>query len=49
MGEDRDRFKELPKHVALEDTVEEQPVAPPPDPDGGGDPAQAFFLRNAGG
>ena len=45
---DPDRFKKLPEHIALEDTVEEQPVAPPPDPDGGKDPEQAFFLRHIG-
>lgn len=41
-----ERFKKLPEHVALEDTIEEQPAADPPDPDRGLDPEQLFFLRN---
>ena len=43
---DPDRFKTLPEHVAIEDTVEEHPAAEPPDPNGGLDPEQQFFLRN---
>lgn len=44
----RDRFKKLPEHVALEDTVEGQPTNTPPDPDGGRDPEHEFFMRNIG-
>ncbi len=46
---DPDRFKKLPEHVELEDTVAEHPASDPPDPDGNIDPEKAFFLRNAGG
>lgn len=41
-----ERFKHLPEHVALEDTVEEHPATEPPDPERGLDPEQLFFLRN---
>ena len=47
--QDPDRFKKLPEHIALEDTIEEQPTVDPPDPDFGRDPEQEFFLRHAGG
>jgi len=45
---DPDRFKKLPEHIELEDTIAEHPAADPPDPNGGRDPEQDFFLRNAG-
>lgn len=43
-----DRFKKLPTHIALDDTVAAHPASDPPDPDGGQDPEKEFFLRNAG-
>jgi hypothetical protein len=45
---DPDRFKKLPEHIALEDTIEEKPTVDPPDPNLGRDPEKDFFLRNAG-
>ena len=43
-----DRFKKLPEHIALEDTIEEQDTNTPLDPDGGRDPEHEFFMRNIG-
>jgi len=44
-----DRFKVLPEHIRLEDTVETHDTRLVPDPDGGRDPDVDFMLRNAGG
>ncbi len=46
---DPERFKKLPEHVSVEDTVAEHPAADPPDPELGRDPEREFMLRNAGG
>lgn len=40
-----ERFKELPKPIRLEDTIETFDVRPVPDPDGGRNPDQDFLIR----
>ena len=42
------RFRTLPEHVPLEDTISTQEVDPAPDPTMGRDPDLDFLLRNAG-
>jgi len=42
------RFKSLPEHVRLEDTISTQEVDPAPDPTMGRDTETEFLLRNAG-
>ena len=42
------RFKTLPEHVRLEDTISTQEVDPAPDPTMGRDTELEFLLRNAG-
>ena len=42
------RFKTLPEHVPLEDTISTQEVDPAPDPTMGRDTELEFLLRNAG-
>ena len=42
------RFKTLPEHVPLEDTISTQDIDPGPDPTMGRDPDLDFLLRNAG-
>ena len=42
------RFKTLPEHVRLEDTISTQEVDPAPDPTMGRDTETEFLLRNAG-
>lgn len=43
------RFKKLPEHIRLEDTIATQDSDAPPDPTMGRDPDRDFMLRNAGG
>jgi hypothetical protein len=43
------RFKKLPEHIRLEDTITSQDPDAPPDPTMGRDPNRDFMLRNAGG
>ena len=45
----RPDYRHLPEPVRLEDTVAEHETRPVPDPDGGKDPEQIFFLRYAAG
>lgn len=45
----RPDYRHLPDPVRLEDTVAEHETRPVPDPDGGKDPEQIFFLRYAAG
>lgn len=40
-----ERFKELPKPIKLEDTIESKDARPVPDPDGGRNPDQDFLIR----
>ena len=42
------RFRTLPEHVRLEDTISTQEVDPAPDPTMGRDTELEFLLRNAG-
>jgi len=42
------RFKTLPGHIRLEDTISTQDVDPGPDPAMGRDTELEFLLRNAG-
>jgi len=42
------RFRTLPEHVRLEDTISTQEVDPAPDPTMGRDTETEFLLRNAG-
>jgi len=42
------RFRTLPEHVRLEDTISTQEVDPGPDPTMGRDTELEFLLRNAG-
>ncbi len=42
------RFKTLPKHIPLKDTIATQDPDAPPDPTMGRDPDVDFMLRNAG-
>ena len=42
------RFKTLPEHVRLEDTISTQDIDPGPDPTMGRDTELEFLLRNAG-
>jgi hypothetical protein len=42
------RFRTLPEHVRLEDTISTQDVDPGPDPTMGRDTELEFLLRNAG-
>lgn len=44
-----ERYKHLPPPVRLEDTITSQETHDAPDPDGGRNPEQDFFLRFAGG
>ena len=43
-----DRYRRLPAHVALEDTVEEQDTMPVPDPTGGRDVERDRLLLQGG-
>jgi hypothetical protein len=43
------RFKRLPDHVKLEDTVESQDTHVPRDPEGGRDTDRDFMIRYSGG
>jgi len=43
------RFKKLPEHIRLEDTIASQDPDAAPDPTMGRDPDRDFMLRNAGG
>lgn len=43
------RYRHLPPPVRLEDTITSQETRDAPDPDGGRNPEQDFFLRFAGG
>jgi len=43
-----ERFKTLPEHIRLEDTISTQDVDPGPDPTMGRDTELEFLLRNAG-
>jgi hypothetical protein len=43
------RFKDLPKRVKLEDTVESQETDPARDPEGGRDTDRDFMIRYSGG
>jgi len=43
-----ERFKTLPAHIRLEDTITSQDVDPTPDPTMGRDTELEFLLRNAG-
>ncbi|WP_139185837.1 hypothetical protein [Sanguibacter gelidistatuariae] len=43
----RERFRELPEPVRVEDTIATHPAAPVPDPTLG-DPDTDWLLRNAG-
>ena len=40
-----ERFKQLPKPIRLEDTVESKDVRPVPDPDCGRNPDTDFLIR----
>jgi hypothetical protein len=42
------RFRTLPEHIRLEDTISTQEVDPAPDPTMGRDAELEFLLRNAG-
>ena len=42
------RFRTLPEHIPLEDTISTQEVDPAPDPTMGRDTELEFLLRNAG-
>ena len=42
------RFRFLPEHVKLEDTIATQDTDPPPDPTLGRDADLAWLLRTAG-
>ena len=42
------RFRTLPEHIRLEDTISTQEVDPAPDPTMGRDTELEFLLRNAG-
>jgi len=46
--EGRERFRFLPEHVLLEDTVATQDAEVPPDPTMGRDSDLEWLLRNAG-
>ena len=46
--EDSARFRVLPEHVQLEDTIATQVTDPPPDPTMGRDADLAWLLRTAG-
>ena len=46
--EDSARFRVLPEHVKLEDTIATQDTDPPPDPTLGRDADLAWLLRTAG-
>ena len=46
--EDSARFRALPEHVKLEDTIATQDTDPPPDPTLGRDADLAWLLRTAG-
>ena len=41
----RERFKQLPEPVKLEDTITSQDVEPVPDPEGGRDTDRDFLIR----
>jgi hypothetical protein len=43
------RFKHLPDHVKLEDTVESQDTHVPQDPEGGRDTDRDFMIRYSAG
>jgi hypothetical protein len=43
------RFKRLPEHVALEDTVEGKDTHVARDPEGGRDTDRDFMIRYSGG
>jgi hypothetical protein len=43
------RFKTLPEHIPLKDTIATQDPDAPPDPTMGRDTDRDFMLRNAGG
>ena len=45
MTPDKDRFKQLPKRVRLEDTITTAETEPVPDPDGDRDPDRDFLIR----
>ncbi len=42
---DPDRFRTLPAHVRLEDTITSQDIEPVPDPEGGRDTDRDFLIR----
>ncbi|MEP7035471.1 MAG: hypothetical protein ABI934_07780 [Actinomycetota bacterium] len=42
------RFKTLPKHIPLKDTISTKDPDAPPDPTMGRNPEVDFMLRNAG-
>ena len=44
----RARFRTLPRHIPLKDTIASQDPDPAPDPTMGRDPDRDFMLRNAG-
>lgn len=46
--EDSERFRVLPEHVNLDDTIATQDTDPPPDPTMGRDAELAWLLRTAG-
>ena len=46
--QDSKRFRVLPEHVKLEDTIAVQDTDPPPDPTMGRDADLAWLLRTAG-
>ena len=46
--EDSKRFRVLPEHMKLEDTIAIQDTDPPPDPTMGRDADLAWLLRTAG-
>ena len=45
MTPDRDRFKQLPEPIRLEDTVTTSDTEPVPDPEGGRDTDRDFLIR----
>jgi hypothetical protein len=45
MTPDKDRFKQLPKAVRLEDTITTSDTDPVPDPEGGRDTERDFLVR----
>lgn len=45
MMPDKNRFKQLPKPIPLEDTVATSDTEPVPDPEGGRDTERDFLVR----